>query len=100
MKTIYNNIIPFKGFRAMSFCGIIFARTSSKPLSKETINHESIHLAQQKEWLFVGFFLLYLIEFIFKGYMNISFEKEAYTHSVDLNYLKTRKRYANYRKRN
>lgn len=98
MKIIYNNYIPFKGFRAMSFCGIIFARTSSKPLSKETINHESIHFEQQKEWLFIGFFILYLIEFLFKGYYNISFEREAYKYGQDLNYLKTRKHYANYKR--
>ena len=100
MKVIYNDIIPIKGFRAMSLFGLIFARNSAKPLGGYTINHEAIHFEQQKEWLFIGFFILYLVEFIFKGYMNISFEKEAYTHSVDLNYLKTRKRYANYRKRN
>ena len=100
MKVIYNNIIPLKGFKAMSLFGLIFARSSAKPLGGYTINHEAIHFAQQKEWLFVGFFILYLIEFIFKGYMNVSFEKEAYNNSMDLNYLKSRKRYANYRKGN
>lgn len=81
----------------MSVCGLIFARTSSKPLSLETINHETIHFAQQKELLFIGFFLIYFIEFIFKGYYNISFEREAYKYCQDLNYLKTRKHYANFR---
>lgn len=84
----------------MSLFGLIFARNSAKPLGGYTINHEAIHFAQQKEWLFIGFFILYLVEFIFKGYMNISFEKEAYNNSMDLNYLKSRKRYANYRKGN
>lgn len=98
MKIIYNNIIPFKGFRAMSFCGVVFARTSSKPLSKETINHEKIHLEQQKELLFIGFFILYLIEFMFKGYYNISFEREAYKYGQNLNYLSNRKHYANYKR--
>lgn len=98
MRIIYNNVIPIKGFRAMSFCGLLFARNSSKPLSLETVNHEEIHYSQQKEWLFIGFFILYFIEFIFKGYMNISFEREAYNNSSNLNYLKTRKHYANYRR--
>lgn len=97
MKIIYNNYIPLKGFRAMSFFGIIFARTSSKPLSKETINHECIHHEQQKELLFIGFFIIYFIEFIFKGYYNISFEREAYKYGQDLNYLSRRKHYANFR---
>ena len=97
MKIIYNDYIPLKGFRAMSFCGIIFARTSSKPLSSETINHEKIHLAQQKEWLFIGFFIIYFIEFIFKGYYEISFEKESYINQNNLNYLKTRKHYSSFK---
>ena len=81
----------------MSFCGIIFARTSSKPLSMETINHESIHFEQQKELLFIGFFIIYLIEFLFKGYYNVSFEIEASENEEDLNYLSRRKHYANFR---
>lgn len=97
MKIIYNNIIPLKGFRAMSFCGIIFARTSSKPLSKETINHENTHLEQQKELLFIGFFIIYLIEFLFKGYYGISFERESYINQNNLNYLKTRKHYSSFK---
>jgi hypothetical protein len=35
-----------------------------------------------------------LIEWIFKEYKNISFEKEAYSNEDNLDYLKTRKWFA------
>ena len=98
MKIIYNNIIPFKGFSAINICGLVFARNRFKPLSEYTINHEAIHTAQMREGLYIGFYILYIIEFLFKGYNNISFELEANKYEEDLNYLKIRKHYANYKR--
>lgn len=69
-------------------------------IDKYVINHERIHTSQQKELLFLPFYLLYILEWIFrliqyrnqqKAYMNISFEREAYKHGHDLTYLPTRK---------
>lgn len=97
MKIIYNNIIPFNGFKAMNFFGLLFAR---KQLNAIDINHEEIHTAQMKELLYVGFYIWYLIEWIIRlfmkgnAYRNIRFEKEAYEHQSDLNYLNIRKHYA------
>ena len=61
------------------------------------INHESIHIAQQGELLIIPFYLLYLLEWFIKlffygssAYYNISFEREAYTHEYNKDYLKTR----------
>lgn len=95
---IYNKLIPIKGFCAMNLFGIIFARKEYKPISPITINHESIHTAQQKELWYVGFYLLYILEWIYRlifhtktAYSGISFEKEAYEHQWDLNYLENRK---------
>lgn len=45
----YNNIIPFRGFRAMALFPFIFARKSEKWLKDYVINHETIHLRQQRE---------------------------------------------------
>lgn len=56
-------------------------------LTQTDYNHEGIHLVQMRETLFVGFFLLYGLEFIFKllatwswqrAYRSVSFEQEAY----------------------
>lgn len=64
------------------------------------INHEFIHLRQQAELLILPFFLWYFIEYLLKliiyhnhdkAYRNICFEREAYHHDEDFNYLNKRK---------
>ena len=104
MLTIKNNLIPFRNFTAMNLFGIIFIREDnwskcSEKLKAITLNHEKIHTKQQIELLFIGFFIVYFFEWIFKGYRNISFEKEAYRHEMNLDYLKERKHYAQWRKK-
>lgn len=63
------------------------------------IQHEQIHIRQQLELLVIFFYLWYIIEYLIKriktgswreAYKNISFEKEAYAHQHDSNYLKNR----------
>jgi len=51
-----------------------------------------------KELLYIPFYIIYIIEAIFKKYRNISFEKEAYANQEDFEYLKNRKHYAMWRK--
>jgi hypothetical protein len=67
------------------------------------IRHEQIHTAQQREMLYVLFYLWYVIEWAIrlclyrhahKAYRNISFECEAYNMQRDLLYLDDRKHYA------
>ena len=104
MKIIYNKYMPFKGFCAINLFGVIFARKEAAPLSFTTINHERIHTAQMKELLYVGFYVLYLLEWVYRlctgknAYRRISFEKEAYNHENDLLYLRQRKQFAQWRK--
>jgi len=64
---------------------------------KVLLNHEKIHLEQQKELLVVFFYIIYFVEWLFKGYRNISFEKEAYNNQYNLDYLKTRKKYDSFK---
>lgn len=99
---VKNKIIPFNGFKAINLFGIIFVK---KNLNNIDINHERIHTAQMKEWLFIGFYLLYITEYLINlikykntkiAYKNISFEKEAYTNQSNLQYLTIRKHYNNY----
>lgn len=68
---------------------------------KFVINHESIHWKQQLETLVIFFYLLYLLEYIIKlfvyggnSYRNLSFEREAYNHEKNLNYLSERKHFS------
>ncbi|QOR56880.1 hypothetical protein [uncultured phage cr56_1] len=98
MKLIYNNIIPFKGFKAINLFGLCFVRNGMK-MSDKDINHEKIHTSQMKELLYLPFYLLYFGEWVVRlfmkgnAYRNISFEKEAYTNENDLTYLTRRKHY-------
>ena len=50
-KVIYNDIIPFKGYKAITILPFIFARNSAKWLKDYVLNHETIHLRQQIEVL-------------------------------------------------
>ena len=98
MKIIRNNIIPFSGYKAMNLFGVLFVRGNAR-IDDSTLNHEKIHTAQMKEMLYVFFYVWYVIEWLIRlpkgnAYRNISFEREAYAHDKNPNYLKTRKRYA------
>lgn len=75
---------------------------TKEPLNPSAVNHELIHVAQQRELLYIPFFIWYGIEWLVlcikyrdrtKAYYNIRFEKEAYRHQKDLSYLKHRKHY-------
>ncbi len=67
------------------------------------LNHERIHLFQQAELGILPFYLWYAIEYLIRrfqyrdhytAYRNISFEREAFAHDNNLNYLKTRRLWA------
>ena len=104
MKIIYNNIIPFKGFKAMNLFGVLFVRKdANSQMTKTDINHESIHSEQYKEMLWIPFLIWYLFEWLIKciiyldtkkAYFNISFEREAYQNQHDFEYIKNRKKYS------
>lgn len=107
MKVIYNSIIPFKGFAAINLLGVVFARKET-PLSARTLRHEQIHTAQMRELGYVGFYVLYLLEWLYRlpkqwrtgqsAYRSISFEKEAYRMQDRKTYLTYRKHFAQWRK--
>ena len=92
-KTIGLTIFPFILLRKSYF------DYYGESYLKETINHESIHIEQQKELLVVFFYFWYFGEFLIrrlfvnsdKAYKSISFEKEAYQNEKNLDYIKTRK---------
>ncbi|MEM8848390.1 MAG: hypothetical protein AAGD17_14925, partial [Bacteroidota bacterium] len=67
------------------------------------INHERIHLRQQRELLIVPFYLLYVAEWIlrtilylnsYRAYQNISFEREAYANEKNPKYLSNRRAFS------
>ena len=102
MKIIRNNIIPFRGYKAINLFGILFVRGDAV-ISSTDINHEEIHTAQMKEMLYLFFYLWYVMEWLVrliqfrdakKAYRAISFEREAYANERDMGYLQGRKLWA------
>jgi hypothetical protein len=103
MIIISRKLVKFITFNFASAIAIYpFILLKSKDLLSNVyiINHEKIHLRQQLELLILPFYLIYFIEYLigriggknhFDAYMNISFEKEAFTNEKNLNYLKERK---------
>jgi len=101
MKLIYNNLIPFKGYKAINLFGVIFVR-KYKVMTNIELNHEMIHTKQMKELLYVFFYLWYVVEWMLRyvgcfdshrAYRHIGFEKEAYNNQSDLDYTSNRKHY-------
>ena len=97
MKIYYQNILPFPGFSAMAFFGVILARRKYKHLPMYVIHHEEIHAVQAKEchgWII--YYFQYLWQWISAGfnYHSIQFEKEAYANENNLNYLQQRPAFA------
>ena len=105
MKIVYSNIIPVKGFTAINLFGVLFVRKEYEgKLSEKTMNHESIHTAQMKELGYIGFYVIYLLEWIYRlifhtstAYRGISFEREAYCNQDYKGYTEYRKPYSMWR---
>lgn len=85
---------------AMAIWPIILVRNIETKESIVTINHEKIHIRQQVELLVLPFYILYLFYYLkyrilghshIQSYYLIPFEKEAYHHESDLEYLSNRK---------
>lgn len=99
MKIVRTPLLPFHGFSAINLMGVLFVHPGVY-LSNELMNHERIHSAQQREMLFVGFYLAYFVEWLVRlpmrgnAYRNISFEREAYANQRNLDYLHSRRPYS------
>lgn len=120
MEIKCSKIIPIKGFAAMNFFGKIYQRMErcGRDISKRTVNHEGIHSCQSEDFIpnpknsnfkrilgYLIFYLIYIIEWIFKvicnifywkirAYYSLSFEQEAYNNQYDYEYQDKRKRFA------
>tara|TARA_A100001011_G_C13871917_1_gene659337 strand:- start:198 stop:536 length:339 start_codon:yes stop_codon:yes gene_type:complete len=102
---IQNSDIPkylsiFININAITLYPFIISRGE---MDESTINHEKIHIEQQKELWIIGFYLLYVYYWLrgkLKGesslsaYLNIPFEIEAYSNETKRFYLIERKRHA------
>ena len=123
MIKVYNDIIPFDGFLAMTLYPWIFINNDEKDkFDKTAERHENTHGLQQVETTLLGdlvafilflvgcgwysliavglFFEIYLLEYLIKflltsnAYRSISFEQEAYDHEDEVYYNEVRKHFA------
>lgn len=97
-------IVKLKGFppgdySAINLFGVVFSKVDLSPVE---LNHERIHTAQMRELLFLPFYLWYVCEWLllllhyrnaYRAYRNIRFEREAYTHQAENDYLRRRHHY-------
>ena len=108
MRVVVSKVFPFEGFMACNLFGLVFVRPEflkrSARYQSRTIQHEAIHGAQMKELLYIGFYIIYLVEWIYwgifrteKAYRHINFEKEAFSHESDPGYLERRRHYAQWK---
>jgi len=76
---------------------------SREVMSDDVLNHESIHIVQQKELFVVFFYMLYAWDWIVglikyrdkqKAYFRIRFEQEAYDQMCTEEYLAKRKKFS------
>tara|TARA_Y100000034_G_scaffold40721_1_gene50166 strand:- start:174 stop:473 length:300 start_codon:yes stop_codon:yes gene_type:complete len=85
---------------AITLWPFIFIRDEG---NQRTITHEKIHIKQQIELWVLGFYIMYLIDWI-KGlriygdpgaaYVFIRFEQEAYRNENDIEYPDNREKFA------
>lgn len=88
MRIFYNSKLP-ELLRAdgTTICNWIFIRYSKENCPAWLLEHEKVHIQQQKDRWYVGMWVLYAWDYLkgrvkgqthYDAYMNIRFEKEAY----------------------
>ena len=103
---IQNSRIPkwlslFINIKAITLYPFIIFRHEA---DEKTINHERIHITQQKELFVIPFYVLYVLFWLWNivfhkddtasAYYNIPFEVEAYQNDDNFTYLFNRKMFA------
>ncbi len=103
VSKFWTNLLSFGKANAITIFPIIFLKYGSFKDNRALIRHERIHLRQALELGIVLFYLWYLCEFVIRfvrlrdfdqAYLSISFEREAYRHEEDPDYLSKRKIWA------
>ena len=102
MRVIYNRLIPFRWLQMHQSVRCPFVREGCVTTQTD-YNHEAIHTAQMKELLYLPFYILYVVEWIWRLFRLqdrnssptrvISHEREAYANQGNPDYLNNRKPY-------
>lgn len=106
MLVIKNNLIPFGTYKAINVCGVLFVKKGTE-VTPRLLQHAKIRTTQLFEMAVVGFYLVYIIEFIYRYIKQkpngrsrwkqarraISFEREVYFNENRPNYFALREPY-------
>ncbi len=102
MILVFKHIFP-RNYVGLALWPFIVVKDPELKNDRSLMNHERIHLRQQLEMLIVLFYLWYFVEWCYyfllygdryQAYKMISFEREAYRHEANYDYLRTRKPWA------
>ena len=102
MKVVENKLLPPKRFKILCIGNLMLVKKGTV-VNQRDYNHEGTHFEQEKEMLFIFFYLWYVIEWMVRlviklnameAYHAISFEREAFDNDRNNDYLKERKRYS------
>jgi hypothetical protein len=102
MLLVLKYVVP-KGYSGITIYPFVVLKKECQKADGVFINHEQIHLLQQKEMFVIFFYAWYVIEFLIRfvvyknwrvAYRNISFEMESYSNEMNLGYIKKRPRWA------
>ena len=102
---LFKYIFP-KSVNAIALFPVAFVRNLKLKEDKRLIVHEKIHHKQQLELLVIPFYVLYVLEYVVlrlrrnnhdEAYRKISFEREAYKHDSDSDYIEKRPLFAMWR---
>lgn len=101
--TYFALICPWLPANAMALYPFMLFKNRSLKENKGIIYHEKIHFYQQLELLIIPFYVLYILNYLInllryknhhQSYLNICFEKEAYSNDHDYSYLNHRRLYS------
>lgn len=96
---LINRYLFFRNYVGLTLWPFIILKAISLKSDEVLLNHEKIHLRQQRELLLLLFYIWYLVEWLIRygicadaytAYRNISFEREAYTNENNHDYLEER----------
>ena len=100
MIVIASTYLVPKGYIGITLYPFIIVRSKQLMQHPLLLNHERIHLRQQAELLILPFYIWYVLEYLIRllrykskkqAYLNIGFEREAYTNEGNPDYIKTKK---------
>jgi len=111
MIVLKSSIFPLGKFSAINLFGIVILKKKSVERKSvqsiiRLLRHEAIHTEQMKELLFIGFYIIYVLEWLYRlvfhtktAYKGLSFEVEAISNQGTLGYLTSRRHFAQWRRK-